>query len=133
MDGSKAREIAMAADVDALVDGNGDASWQVDDSDYPPVHEASERSAPTASLLAISLNDVFRAYEFDGLISISHDMVANKVGVHVRKDYFDRHYKDGITSEEQPAHGYVQHSVDFGECYVYCIEHCKFKMVREDA
>jgi len=37
MDGSKAREMAQAADVDALVDGNSDASWQVDVSDYPPV------------------------------------------------------------------------------------------------
>jgi len=126
MDGSKAREMAMAADVDALVDGSGDAKW------HRGEYVGLDRT-PKASLLAISLNDAFRAYEFDGLISISHDMVANKVGVHVRKDYFDRHYKDGITSEEQPAHGYVQHSVDFGGCYVYCIEHCKFKMVREDA
>jgi len=42
MDGSKAREMAQAADVDALVDGNGDASWQVDDSDYPPVPMSME-------------------------------------------------------------------------------------------
>ena len=30
------------ADVDALVDGNGDAPWQVEDSDYPPVSMAAE-------------------------------------------------------------------------------------------
>ena len=120
----RAKEIQTDQMIDALVDGSGGAKWKRDE------YVGLDRT-PKASLLAIALNDAFRAYEFDGLISIGHDMVANKIGVHVRKDYFDRHYHDGITSKEEPAHGYVQHSVDFGECYVYCIEHVTFKLVRE--
>ena len=40
--GDRAREMAQAADVDSLVDGNGDASWQVSDEDYPPVPMSME-------------------------------------------------------------------------------------------
>ena len=61
MDGSKAREMAQAADVDALVDGNGDASWQVDDSDYPPVPMSMEDFIRDSGDILLNLDaDQFR-------------------------------------------------------------------------
>ncbi len=127
MDGSKAREQEGDRMADALVDGNGDASWQVDDSDYKQVDRIT---TPAASMMAVALNDAFSMNRFDGFVSASYNMIDQRMEVHVNKDYFFATYAVPYEAVEQPRHGYIQHGVAVGEAYVYCLEMAEFKMVR---
>jgi len=116
-------EQQMARDVDALVDGRGDAEWQREP-------EPTEKLPPAASLLAISMGDTWKAYsDFPGFISTSHSMTENKIGVHVTAEYFLANYTDNISRKEIPAHGAIELSVEFDDSRVFCWQDAEFRMV----
>ena len=116
-------EAHRAADVDALVDGNGDAQWQRDDA-------PSAKLPPAASLLAVALGDAFRAYsDFPGFISISH--TGRRIRVFVTYEYFQQHYgsEPDIERLPIPRHSAIELSIDVGGTCIYCWQDAKFEMV----
>lgn len=118
-------EAHRAADVDALVDGNGDAQWQRDDV-------PSAKLPPAASLLAVALGDAWRAYsKFDGLISISPVVYSGRPGVFVTYEYFQQHYgsEPDIERLPIPAHSAIELSIDVEGTRIYCWQDAKFEMV----
>lgn len=55
--GDRAKEIEADSMVDALVDGNGDASWQVSDEDYPQVPMSQKDFIRDSGDLTMTLTD----------------------------------------------------------------------------
>ena len=118
-------ETSRAADVDAQT--------TIPDASEDPRQDNRSTAAlpPTASMMAIALGDLFRNYaDFRGFISISHSMGGQVQAVFVTEEYFDANYTDNIETEEIPAHGAIECSVELDGAKVYCWKKAEYKVVR---
>ena len=121
-----------AADVDALVDGNGDAPWQVEDADYPkPEQDGRQAMLNPAIEMALKLSDIKQFLGFSGLIGFSQS-VNGRPYVHVTDAYFDKHIAPGreVIEKDIPNHQSVERIVQFEGADVMCWTKAEYVRVK---
>lgn len=118
-------EQQRAADVDA------EYGETITDTDYPEP-EPRPRINPVIEF-AVMLHDVMSYHMPDAVIAIGQSAYTKKPTVHVNREYFFRHLAPNwnVESKDVPAHGFVEHKIDFDLCDVFCIEEATFARVQQ--